>query len=51
MLHPIVIYYKVNTSIQCHSLCFISNDLTRDNDMVYEVIKHTGDFAKTFTPI
>ena len=49
-LHSIVIYYKVNNSIQSHSLCFTSNDLTHDVDMVYEVIKHTIDFAKIFLP-
>ena len=47
-LHPIVIYCKVNKSIQSHSRCCISNDLTYDVDMVYEVIKHTINFAKTF---
>ena len=49
-LNPIVIYYKVKNSIQSHSLCLISNDLPHDADMVYEVIKRTVDFAKTFLP-
>ena len=39
-LHPIVIYCKVNKSIQSHYRCCISYDLTYDVDMVYEVIKH-----------
>ena len=50
-LHPIVVYYKVNNSIQSHSPCFVSNDLTHDVDMIYEVIKHTIDFAKIFIPL
>ena len=45
-----MIYYQVNNSIQGHSLCFISNDLTHDADMVCEVIKHTIDFAKRSPP-
>ena len=38
-LHPIVIYYKVNNSIQSNSLYFISNDLTPDVDMVLKLLK------------
>ena len=45
-LHPIMIYHKTNTKLQSHSLCYLSDDLTHDENMVYEILKQTVQFIK-----
>ena len=45
-LHPIMVYYKNNGELQSHSICYISDDITHDVDMVYQVLKLTVDFIK-----
>ena len=52
-LHPIMIYYKDihEHKLLSHSLCFISDDLNHDVDMVYEVISNTIGFIKSFLPL
>ena len=45
-LHPIVIYYKINEELKNDSICFISDDLVHDVDMVYHIMKLTIDYIK-----
>ena len=45
-LHPIMIYYKQGNDLFSYSICYISDDITHDVDMVNEVIKQTVDFIK-----
>ena len=45
-LHPIVVYYKVNEELKYDSICFISDDLLHDVDMVYHVMKLTVEHIK-----
>ena len=47
-LHPIMIYHKTNTKLQSHSLCYLSDDLTHDVNMVYEILKQTVHFIQNF---
>jgi hypothetical protein len=51
-LHPIMVYYKdvAENKLLSHSLCFISDDITHDVDMVYEVVSNTINFIKSFLP-
>jgi hypothetical protein len=37
-LHPIVVYYKTNEELKHESICFMSDDLVHDLDMVYHSI-------------
>ena len=46
-LHPTVIYYKENNVLKCDSLCFISDDLLHDVDMVYHVMKLAIEHIKS----
>ena len=46
-LHPTVIYYKENNVLKCGSLCFISDDLLHDVDMVYHVMKLAIEHIKS----
>ena len=41
-----MVYYKNNGEQQSHSICYISDDITHDVDMVYQVLKLTVDFIK-----
>ena len=45
-MHPLVIYYKVEEELCHQSLCFISDDLTHDVSMVYQIIKLSINFIK-----
>ena len=48
-LHPIIVYFKheqLENELLSHSLCYISNDLTHDVGMVYEVIPQTVAFIR-----
>ena len=47
-LHPTMIYHKTNTKLQSHSLCYLSDDLTHDVNMVYEILKQTIQFTQNF---
>ena len=42
-LHPVVLYYRkdVESDVTSRSICFISNDLKHDVNLVYKVIKDT----------
>ena len=45
-LHPVVIYYKGNDSVQHTSYCIISDDTAHDVAFVYEVQKHVIQYMK-----
>ena len=40
-LHPAIVYTKKDGQLQDHSICFISDDLNHDVDMVYQILKET----------
>lgn len=41
-LHPVVVYTKEDGQLKDHSICFISDDLNHDVDMVYQILKETA---------
>ena len=43
-LHPIIIYYQPDGNLLSKSLCFISDDLEYDVNMVYKVLGATADY-------
>ena len=45
-LHPIVVYHKSEGSVTAKSLCFISDDLDHDVNMVYKVMSDTASYIK-----
>ena len=45
-MHPIVVYYKINEELKNDSICFISDDLVHDVDMVYHIMKLTVEYVK-----
>ena len=45
-LHPIVIYYQSDGNLLSKSLCFISDDLEHDVNIVYKIIAATIDYLK-----
>ena len=47
-LHPVVLYYRkdVESDVTSRSICFISNDLKHDVNLVYKVIKDTISYIK-----
>ena len=48
-LHPVVNYYRMHdgTVLTAKALCFISDDLDHDVNMVYNIIKDTVTYIKT----
>ena len=46
-LHPTVVYYKVNNILKLDSICFISDDLMHNVDMVYRGMKLTIKHIKS----
>ena len=45
-IHPVVIYYTENDKLKEKSLCFVSDDLDHDVEMVYHVIQETVSYIK-----
>ena len=43
-LHPVVVYSKKDGVLVERSLCFISDDLNHDVDMVYKILKETVSY-------
>eukprot|EP00795_Rhopilema_esculentum_P010668 gene10668-biopygen13164 len=41
-LHPAVVYTKKNGQLEDHSICFISDNLYHNVDMVYQILKETS---------
>ena len=41
-LHPAVVYTKKNGQLEDHSICFISDHLNHDVDMVYQILKENS---------
>lgn len=49
-LHPIVVYYQSDGNLQSKSLCFISDDLEHDVNMVYKILAATIDYLQHNIP-
>ena len=49
-LHSVVIYFKSYWTLFSQPVYYSSDDLVHDVDMVYELIKNTFKFLKTFLP-
>ena len=41
-----VVYHKINEELKNDSICFISDDLAHDVDMVYHIMKLTVEYVK-----